>query len=141
MEDVLIGTKHLEDDVEDHIPFGLYGINLKPPADSRIAWSDVGGLTNAKQMLVETLKWPTQVRKWPICLSFQINASHNIQYSFLSSLSLLFNLVPKIIRPMSHSIALGSSFVRSSRNWQNDARPSRSHRMRRQLYQHQGPTQ
>lgn len=43
---------------------------MKPPLESRIAWSDVGGLANAKKLLVETLKWPTQVSKSAKCLYY-----------------------------------------------------------------------
>jgi peroxin-1 len=59
--DVHVKGKHIESAVEDHVPFGLYGINFKPPVESRKRWDDVGGLAEAKQMLLETLKWPTQV--------------------------------------------------------------------------------
>lgn len=59
--EVSLNSKHLELAVEDYVPIGLHGINLKPPAESRVAWSDVGGLTEAKRIIIETLKWPTQV--------------------------------------------------------------------------------
>ena len=60
IENVTICEKHLEEMVASHVPFGLYGINFKPPDDCRKTWRDVGGLTHAKQALLETLKWPTQ---------------------------------------------------------------------------------
>ena len=63
LTDILVKAKHVELAVEDYVPIGLHGIDLKPPIDSQIAWNDVGGLSYAKKIIVETLKWPTQVRK------------------------------------------------------------------------------
>lgn len=60
----MVKTEHVEKAAEDHVPIGLHGIHLKPPADNRIVWNDVGGLNYAKKMLLETLKWPTQVFKF-----------------------------------------------------------------------------
>lgn len=61
LKDVSMNMKHLETALEDHTPFGLHGISLKPPSDNRVTWNDVGGLNQVKKTLVETLKWPTQV--------------------------------------------------------------------------------
>jgi len=58
-ENVLIKKTHLEEVVESHIPFSMFGINLKPP-ESKISLANVGGLSLAKKTLAETLKWPTQ---------------------------------------------------------------------------------
>ncbi|KAK4022478.1 hypothetical protein OUZ56_007940 [Daphnia magna] len=60
VSEVLVKAKHLELALEDNVPIGLHGIDLKPSIDNRVAWSDVGGLTHAKKIIVETLKWPTQ---------------------------------------------------------------------------------
>lgn len=57
----MVQGKHLEELVTNYIPFGLHGVNLKPPSDCRKTWSDVGGLSEAKRLLKETLEWPTQV--------------------------------------------------------------------------------
>ena len=60
-EDVVIKRTHLEEAIENYIPFGLIGVDLKPP-ESKITLADVGGLSTAKTTLAETLKWPTQVK-------------------------------------------------------------------------------
>lgn len=39
-------------------PSSLRGINLQK--DTSTSWSDIGGLTDAKQILLETLEWPTR---------------------------------------------------------------------------------
>ena len=86
-EKIVVGSRHLEAAMQDHIPFGLYGINLKPPSDSKVAWSDVGGLADTKKILEETLKWPTQV-----CKSLHLIILNLFLLSLLSSYSFqLFN--------------------------------------------------
>lgn len=62
-ENLLIKKKHFEEVVDSHIPFGLFGIDLKPP-ESTITLADVGGLSDAKTALSETLKWPTLVKSF-----------------------------------------------------------------------------
>ncbi len=63
MADCRVTDEHLKAAVDGHIPFGLYGIDLKQPAENQKSWSDVGGLVEAKRVLMETLKWPTQVKQ------------------------------------------------------------------------------
>lgn len=119
VQGILIHSNNLEDAMENHIPFGLYGINLKPPTDSRIAWSDVGGLAQAKRMLLETLKWPTQVCKFT-----------EVPSSIITLLSPTFpslSAVPAIILPLPHSTTFGSTSVRSSGNGQDNDRQGRGH--------------
>jgi peroxin-1 len=72
LKEILVKAKHFELAVEDHVPIGLHGIDLKPSVDNRIAWSDVGGLTHAKKIIVETLKWPTQVCKLSFLFPFLV---------------------------------------------------------------------
>ena len=75
-------AKHLEFAAEDHIPIGLHGIDLKPSVDNRIAWSDVGGLTHAKKIIVETLKWPTQVCKLSFFFLFWSKAGYDFTFCY-----------------------------------------------------------
>jgi hypothetical protein len=78
-----VKAKHLEFAAEDHVPIGLHGIDLKPSVDNRIAWSDVGGLTHAKKIIVETLKWPTQVCKLSFFSSFGLRLVTTLPFVIL----------------------------------------------------------
>ena len=61
---------HVVQALEGYVPAGLHGIQLKPPTDSRIGWEDVGGLDQPKKLLIEILKWPTQVYKLTYSINF-----------------------------------------------------------------------
>ncbi|KAK9365715.1 P-loop containing nucleoside triphosphate hydrolase protein [Lipomyces kononenkoae] len=43
--------------LKDFVPASLRGVNLQK---SSVAWKDIGGLKNTKQVLLETLEWPTK---------------------------------------------------------------------------------
>ncbi|RKP05381.1 P-loop containing nucleoside triphosphate hydrolase protein [Thamnocephalis sphaerospora] len=46
--------------IADYTPSSLRGVKL---AESSVAWSDIGGLREARKMLLETLEWPTKYAK------------------------------------------------------------------------------
>ncbi|ODV88101.1 hypothetical protein CANARDRAFT_216292 [[Candida] arabinofermentans NRRL YB-2248] len=43
--------------LQGYVPSSLRGVKLQK---SNVAWSDIGGLVEAKQILLETLEWPTK---------------------------------------------------------------------------------
>ena len=62
MEDSLsIFNEDIEKALEGYTPAALRGANLHSPGDLR--WQDIGGLNNVKDILVETLLWPSKVRQ------------------------------------------------------------------------------
>ena len=46
--------------LEGFCPAALRGVNLHIAGD--LSWSDVGGLSGVKNVLMETLLWPTKVQ-------------------------------------------------------------------------------
>ncbi|KAK6458461.1 AAA ATPase, peroxisomal biogenesis [Scheffersomyces xylosifermentans] len=48
---------HFEKSVQGYTPSNLRGVKLQK---STISWSDIGGLKEAKNILLETLEWPTK---------------------------------------------------------------------------------
>ena len=46
--------------LEGFSPAALRGVNLHTAGD--LSWSDVGGLSGVKSVLMETLLWPTKVQ-------------------------------------------------------------------------------
>ena len=42
---------------KDFVPASLRGVKLEKPA---VKWSEIGGMFNAKQLVLETLEWPTK---------------------------------------------------------------------------------
>lgn len=45
--------------IQETVPLSLIDIELRK--DTTVSWKDVGGLTDAKQLLTEILIWPSQV--------------------------------------------------------------------------------
>jgi peroxin-1 len=57
-EGKVVATKdHLEKCMKGYVPSNLRGVKLQK---SSINWSDIGGLKEAKNVLLETLEWPTK---------------------------------------------------------------------------------
>ncbi|KAH3673735.1 hypothetical protein WICPIJ_009684, partial [Wickerhamomyces pijperi] len=52
-------TQTFNDSIKDFTPSSLRGIKLAKPTAS-LTWSSIGGLTEAKTLLLETLEWPTK---------------------------------------------------------------------------------
>ncbi|KAK9237845.1 P-loop containing nucleoside triphosphate hydrolase protein [Lipomyces kononenkoae] len=59
--DANVGVTLQQDDfnhaLKDFVPASLRGVNLQK---STVAWKDIGGLKETKQVLLETLEWPTK---------------------------------------------------------------------------------
>ena len=91
---------HVVQALEGYVPAGLHGIQLKPPTDSRIGWEDVGGLDQPKKLLIEILKWPTQVYKLTYSINFFLES--HCQLLFCS-----VNLIDKSIQNYSQIVPFG----------------------------------
>jgi peroxin-1 len=52
-----IAKEHFEKALKGYTPSNLRGVKLQK---SSISWSDIGGLKDAKNILLETLEWPTK---------------------------------------------------------------------------------
>ncbi|KAI5956028.1 PEX1 [Candida theae] len=53
----VVESKHIDDAISGFTPSSLRGVKLQKSGTS---WSDIGGLTEAKRILLETLEWPTK---------------------------------------------------------------------------------
>lgn len=49
--------KHLDKAIQGYVPSNLRGVKLEKSSTS---WADIGGLKQAKDLLLETLEWPTK---------------------------------------------------------------------------------
>lgn len=56
-ESTVVEQEDFDKAMEDFVPASLRGVKLQK---SGIAWSDIGGLTETKSVLLETLEWPTK---------------------------------------------------------------------------------
>lgn len=55
--ELVVSKEHLEKALKGYTPSNLRGVKLQK---SSISWSDIGGLKEAKNILLETLEWPTK---------------------------------------------------------------------------------
>lgn len=53
----VVETNHIDNALSGFTPSSLRGVKLQKSGTS---WSDIGGLTEAKKILLETLEWPTK---------------------------------------------------------------------------------
>lgn len=53
----VVETSHIDNALSGFTPSSLRGVKLQKSGTS---WSDIGGLTEAKKILLETLEWPTK---------------------------------------------------------------------------------
>ncbi|KAI5950180.1 PEX1 [Candida jiufengensis] len=53
----VVDSAHVTKALENFVPSSLRGVKLQKSGTS---WSDIGGLTDAKNILLETLEWPTK---------------------------------------------------------------------------------
>lgn len=56
-EENTVRTEHIEKALAGYTPSNLHGVKLQK---SSINWTDIGGLKEAKNVLLETLEWPTK---------------------------------------------------------------------------------
>ncbi|KAJ3209100.1 Peroxisome biosynthesis protein pex1 [Entophlyctis luteolus] len=54
-----VTAEDLEVAMESYVPAGLKGLKIGGDSDA-IGWNDIGGLHEAKRILIETLEWPTK---------------------------------------------------------------------------------
>ncbi|KAK9388271.1 P-loop containing nucleoside triphosphate hydrolase protein [Lipomyces mesembrius] len=55
--DIALQQDDFDNALKDFVPASLRGVNLQK---STVAWKDIGGLKETKQVLLETLEWPTK---------------------------------------------------------------------------------
>lgn len=55
--ELIVSKEHFEKALNGYTPSNLRGVKLQK---SSISWSDIGGLKDAKNILLETLEWPTK---------------------------------------------------------------------------------
>lgn len=55
--ELTVTKQHIEKSIQGYTPSNLRGVKLQK---STISWSDIGGLKEAKNILLETLEWPTK---------------------------------------------------------------------------------
>ncbi|KAK9487280.1 P-loop containing nucleoside triphosphate hydrolase protein [Lipomyces starkeyi] len=55
--DITLQQDDFDHALKDFVPASLRGVNLQK---STVAWKDIGGLKETKQVLLETLEWPTK---------------------------------------------------------------------------------
>ncbi|KAK9376266.1 P-loop containing nucleoside triphosphate hydrolase protein [Lipomyces chichibuensis] len=55
--DIALQQHDFDHALKDFVPASLRGVNLQK---STVAWKDIGGLKETKQVLLETLEWPTK---------------------------------------------------------------------------------
>lgn len=64
-----ITAEHCQKALEAVTVTSLYGINLHPPGTKDL--SDIGGLTEVKEIVMETMLWPSKVNKALFDISYE----------------------------------------------------------------------
>ena len=60
-KDVLLTDEDFFRAIEGFTPASIRNVSLHQAGELR--WEDIGGLTDVKETLVETLQWPAKVRR------------------------------------------------------------------------------
>jgi peroxin-1 len=68
---IVLYTEVFKDAIEGFTPASIRSVKLHTAGE--LGWEDVGGLNNVKNVLMETLQWPSKVSN----ITFLLHLNHN----------------------------------------------------------------